>query len=80
VTYRSIARQRLGKFIPAEDGTRAMIGRPWLGNGSVNSLLNNREAVFSTWSVPMVYQGTNDVVRVSCRELGRVLEMAVEGD
>jgi hypothetical protein len=52
--------------------TRATIGRPLLGNGSVN----NREAVFSAWSVQRVR-----FVWVSfCRKLGRVLEMAVEDD
>jgi hypothetical protein len=48
--------------------------------GSVNKLVNNREAVFSAWSVPRDYKGTKKVVWVSCHEMGGVLEMAVEGD
>jgi predicted NUDIX family NTP pyrophosphohydrolase len=36
--------------------------------------------VFSAWSVPRGYKGTEHVVRITFRELGRVLEMAVEGD
>jgi hypothetical protein len=35
--YRPIARQRLGRQIPA-DVNCATIGRPFLGNGAVNKL------------------------------------------
>jgi hypothetical protein len=32
------------------------------------------------WSVPRGYKGTKKVVWESCQELGRALEMAVEGE
>jgi hypothetical protein len=35
--------------------------------------------VFSAWSVTRAYKGMKKLV-LSCRELGRVLEMAVQGD
>jgi hypothetical protein len=38
--------------------TRATIGRPLLGNGSVKQASLTREAVFSAWSVPRGYKGT----------------------
>jgi hypothetical protein len=35
--------------------------------------------MFSTWSVPRGYKGTKKVVWASCQELGRVIEMEVQG-
>jgi hypothetical protein len=60
--------------------TCATIGSPLLGNGSVNKP-SQQQRLFSAWSVLMGYKGTQKVIWVSCCwELGRVLEMAVEGD
>jgi hypothetical protein len=42
--------------------THAKIGRLLLGNRSIKSLLNNREAVFSVWYVLRGYKGTKKVI------------------
>jgi hypothetical protein len=76
-TYRLIARQRIGKHIPAEAyarNNRTSIARQRIGK---QVFVNNIEAVFSPWPVPRGYKGTKNVVWESgCR----VLEMAVEGE
>jgi hypothetical protein len=58
-----IARQQVTKHIPTEvyHGT---IGRPYLGNGVVNSPTNCWKMVLSAGSTPKLY---NVVFHVSCR-------------
>jgi hypothetical protein len=51
-----IARQRLGKHIPAKR-TRATEGRSLLGNGPEN-ISPQQQRLFSVWSVPRVYERT----------------------
>jgi hypothetical protein len=50
VTCITIARQRVGKHIPAKHA-HATIGRLLLGNGAVNRLFNNKRQCF-TWGPP----------------------------
>jgi hypothetical protein len=67
-----------------QEPTHATIGRLLLGNGSVNT--PNRRRCF-LWGPPRDYITRSSKEAVSCcccccccQELGRVLEMAVEGD
>jgi hypothetical protein len=81
VTYRPIARQRLGKHIPW-GGNAATIRRLLLRNESANTpkiILYNRAQCFPLDS-PWGYITSSSKVAVSCQEMGRVLKMAVEGD
>jgi hypothetical protein len=79
VTYRPTARQRLGKHILVEAYERN--NRTSTARQRISKQVFNRQAVFSAWFVLMGYKRPKKVVRVSCcRELGRVLEVAVEGD
>jgi hypothetical protein len=91
-----IARQRLGKHIPAEANVRnnrTSIARQRISKHTFLRI----ETVFSAWSVQSGYKEgfsweESVVVRswensvevefvwVSCQEMGWVLEMAVEGD
>jgi hypothetical protein len=64
VTCIPIAKQRLGKHIPAKR-THATEGHPLLGNRPVNKLFNN--------IAPRLYN--EDLMHLDI-ELGRVLEMA----
>jgi hypothetical protein len=78
VTYKPSARQRFGKHISAGTNARRLL----LGNGSVNTpktIWGNRRQCFR-WDPPRGYITTSSKGAVSCRELSRVLEMAVEGD
>jgi hypothetical protein len=50
-----IARQRVAKHVPAE-AYRGTMGRPFLGNGAVNTPTNCLETVFSVGSVKSVYK------------------------
>jgi hypothetical protein len=78
------ARQRLGKHIPA--GTNARNKRKSIARQRISKAASlTTEAVFSPWSVQSGYKeefrSWQQHSRFSsCRELGRVLEMAVEGD
>jgi hypothetical protein len=79
VTYRLIGRQRLDKHIPAEANTRN--NTTSIARQQISKQASTIESLFSAWSVPRCYKGTKEVVLVSCyRELGRVLEMTVQGD
>jgi hypothetical protein len=81
VVYRPTARQRLSKHIPAEP-TRAVIGRLFLGNGSVNmpkTIWDNRRRCFP-WGPPQGYITWSSKGAASYRKLGRVLETALEDD
>jgi hypothetical protein len=82
LTYRPIARQRLGKHIP-RDPTRSTTGRLLLDNGSVNTLKTiryDRRQCFP-WGPPRAYITGSSKGAVSCfQELSRVLERAVKGD
>jgi hypothetical protein len=75
VTCIPIARQRVGKYISATHA-RATIGRLLLGNGAVKKLFNNKR-LFSAGSAPRL--SNEDLTQLEW-ELGRVLEMADEGD
>jgi hypothetical protein len=97
VTYRPIARQRLGKHIPTEANSRNIRSSITRKRISKHASLTT-EGVFSVWSVQSGYKEGFDweelvvfrswdslveeeFIGVSCcRELGRVLEMAVQGD
>jgi hypothetical protein len=50
-----IARQRIAKYMPAE-GYSEKIGRPFLGNGAVNTPKNCWDTVFSVWPAPGIYK------------------------
>jgi hypothetical protein len=79
LSYRSIARQRLGKDIPAEACARNTSSLPKQRISKEDA--DNREAVFSAWPVPRSYKGTKNVVFESFfLDLGRFLAMAAEGD
>jgi hypothetical protein len=56
VTCRPVAGQRLGKHVPAE-AYRETVGRPLLGNGTVNIITNFSETVFSVGSASRLYKG-----------------------
>jgi hypothetical protein len=78
VTCRRIARQRLGKHIPAD--TYAGNNRTFIARQRISKqAFSTREAALS---VPMSYKGANKVDWESCccEELGRVLEVAVQGE
>jgi hypothetical protein len=81
VMYRPIARQRLGKHIPA--GANARNSRTQLlGNGSINTTKTIPDHIRQCfpWGPPRGYITRSSKGVVSCRELGRVLAMAVAGD
>jgi hypothetical protein len=96
VTYRPIARQRLGKHIPA--GANARNRRSIVRQRISKHASLTTEAVFSVWSVQSGYKEVfsnielvvvrsrqSSVVEWAvklrlCREFGRVLEMSIEGD
>jgi hypothetical protein len=93
-THRPTVRQRLGKNTFPRGPTRATIGRILRRNGSVNTLKtirDNRRRCF-LWRPPQGHitgsskgavrcHKLRDFICVSCcRELGRVLEMAVGGN
>jgi hypothetical protein len=64
------------QHIPAEayaGNNRTSIGRQRNSKQASSAI----EKLCSAWSVPKGYKGTKKVVSVSCRGLGRVLEMAV---
>jgi hypothetical protein len=98
VTYRPIARQRLGKHIPAGANARNNMASIAIQRISKHASLTI-EPLFSAWSVQNGYKeefSWEELVVVRswessaekseqwsgdlCRELGRVLEMSVEGD
>jgi hypothetical protein len=54
VAHRSIARQRLSKYIPRH--TRWTIGHSLLGNGPINTHSWQQKTVFSVGSVPRSYK------------------------
>jgi hypothetical protein len=63
-----IARQRVGKHIPAAHA-KATIEGCLLGDGAVNTLFNNKKTIFSVGSTSRLYN--EDLTR---------LEILVEGD
>jgi hypothetical protein len=76
VTCIPIAKQRLGKHIPAEANARN--SRTSISRQRISKHVSlTTETVFCAWCVQSGYKKVS-VERYCCRELGRVLEMAVE--
>jgi hypothetical protein len=83
VTCIPIARQRLDKHIPA--GTNARNNRMSIARQRISKHASlTTEAVFPAWSMKSGYKeefrSWKLQHKVSCQELGRVLEMADQGD
>jgi hypothetical protein len=80
VTYIPIARQRFGKHNPA--GANARNNRTSIARQRISvpkTIWHNRRLCFP-WDSPRVYTTRSSKGAVSCRKLGRVLKMAVQGD
>jgi hypothetical protein len=80
VKYWSIARQRLGKHIPAEAYVRNNRSSIAMQRISKQAYLPIERLCFLRRPYRGVIKETKNVVWGSCLEFGRVLEMEAEGD